>query len=85
MSTSTQVVLPKHVFITGANGFIGRALAARYRHLGAEVCGIVGITYRQQLRFMGRRNARARERVPSRSVGCVAILEVVEFVFRQRE
>ncbi|MFT5482116.1 MAG: nucleoside-diphosphate-sugar epimerase [Halieaceae bacterium] len=28
------------VFITGASGFIGRALATRYREEGAEVCGI---------------------------------------------
>lgn len=28
------------VFITGANGFIGRALAARLRELGAEVTGV---------------------------------------------
>ena len=28
------------VFITGANGFIGRALARRYRELGSTVCGI---------------------------------------------
>jgi nucleoside-diphosphate-sugar epimerase len=40
MSTSTRVEPPKRVFITGANGFIGRALATRYRHLGAEVCGV---------------------------------------------
>ena len=39
MTTSTQVPPPKRVFITGANGFIGRALAQRYRSLGAEVCG----------------------------------------------
>jgi nucleoside-diphosphate-sugar epimerase len=30
----------RKVFVTGANGFIGRALARRYRALGAEVCGI---------------------------------------------
>jgi len=28
------------VFVTGANGFIGRAVAARYRALGAEVRGV---------------------------------------------
>jgi nucleoside-diphosphate-sugar epimerase len=28
------------VFVTGANGFIGRALLARYRDLGAEVAGV---------------------------------------------
>jgi nucleoside-diphosphate-sugar epimerase len=32
--------VPQRVFITGANGFIGRSLARRYRTLGAEVCGI---------------------------------------------
>lgn len=32
--------VPRRVFITGANGFIGRSLARRYRALGAEVCGI---------------------------------------------
>jgi nucleoside-diphosphate-sugar epimerase len=40
MLTSSEVVPPRRVFITGANGFIGRALAERYRHLGAEVCGV---------------------------------------------
>lgn len=28
------------VFITGANGFIGRSLAQRCRSLGADVCGL---------------------------------------------
>jgi len=32
--------LPKRVFVTGANGFIGRTLMERYRGLGAEVCGV---------------------------------------------
>ena len=32
--------LPRKVFITGGNGFIGRALLQRYRDLGAEVCGV---------------------------------------------
>ena len=32
--------VPKSVFITGASGFIGRALAERYRALGAEVRGM---------------------------------------------
>jgi len=32
--------VPSKVFITGANGFIGRALARRYRDLGAEVGGV---------------------------------------------
>ncbi len=31
---------PKKVFITGANGFIGRQLASYYRALGAEVAGV---------------------------------------------
>jgi len=31
---------PARVFITGATGFIGRALAARYRSLGSEVHGL---------------------------------------------
>ena len=39
MGETTQSVVPQRVFITGANGFIGRALAQRYRSLGAEVCG----------------------------------------------
>jgi len=30
----------RRVFITGALGFVGRALAARYRELGAETCGL---------------------------------------------
>ena len=30
----------KSVFITGANGFMGRALAERFRALGAEVAGV---------------------------------------------
>ncbi len=30
----------KKVFITGANGFIGKKLAHKFRTLGAEVCGI---------------------------------------------
>ena len=32
--------IPGKVFITGANGFIGRALAVRLRELGAEVGGV---------------------------------------------
>jgi 2-alkyl-3-oxoalkanoate reductase len=39
MVTASEFLPPKRVFITGANGFIGRALAQRYRALGAEVCG----------------------------------------------
>lgn len=31
---------PTSVFITGANGFIGRSLARKYRELGAKVSGI---------------------------------------------
>lgn len=31
---------PRRVFVTGASGFIGRAIQARYRGLGAEVCGV---------------------------------------------
>ena len=31
---------PRKVFITGANGFIGKALTARLRELGAEVTGV---------------------------------------------
>lgn len=30
----------RKVFITGALGFVGKALAARYRQLGAETCGL---------------------------------------------
>lgn len=32
--------LPRAVFVTGANGFIGRALLERYRDLGCETCGM---------------------------------------------
>lgn len=32
--------IPRSVFITGANGFIGQALAARYRALGCDVKGM---------------------------------------------
>lgn len=32
--------LPRRVFVTGANGFIGRALLQRYLDLGAEVAGV---------------------------------------------
>ncbi|MEQ6901510.1 NAD-dependent epimerase/dehydratase family protein [Nocardioides sp. YIM 152588] len=32
--------LDQHVFITGANGFIGRAMAERFRALGATVTGV---------------------------------------------
>lgn len=30
----------RRIFITGALGFVGRALAARYRELGAKTCGL---------------------------------------------
>ena len=30
----------RKVFITGALGFMGRALSAQYRALGAETCGL---------------------------------------------
>jgi len=41
MSTALQSpTLPRCVFITGANGFIGRALAQRYRSLGVDVRGV---------------------------------------------
>jgi len=36
----TPVDVPRRVFITGASGFIGQALARHYRALGAETCGI---------------------------------------------
>ena len=39
MSNNLQSI-PGRVFITGASGFIGRALATRYREQGADVCGI---------------------------------------------
>lgn len=32
--------LPERVFVTGANGFIGRAVMTRYRNLGVAVCGV---------------------------------------------
>jgi 2-alkyl-3-oxoalkanoate reductase len=39
--TSRPVVAePLHVFVTGANGFIGRALATRLRDLGCAVTGV---------------------------------------------
>ncbi len=39
-SGGQKPALPKRVFVTGANGFIGRAVMTRYRSLGAEVCGV---------------------------------------------
>lgn len=35
-----EEAIPRRVFVTGANGFVGRAVAARYRALGAEVAGV---------------------------------------------
>ena len=40
MDIESRIDCPRRVFITGANGFIGRALAQRYRGYGAEVCGV---------------------------------------------
>jgi nucleoside-diphosphate-sugar epimerase len=40
MEIESRISRPKRVFITGANGFIGRALARRYRDYGAEVSGV---------------------------------------------
>lgn len=39
-SQGQQPELPRRVFITGAGGFIGRALMQRYRALGCEVRGM---------------------------------------------
>ncbi|MBD2858807.1 NAD(P)-dependent oxidoreductase [Spongiibacter sp. KMU-158] len=39
-SQGQSPAVPKSVFITGANGFIGRCLMARYRAVGAEVRGM---------------------------------------------
>jgi nucleoside-diphosphate-sugar epimerase len=36
----SRIAVPERVFITGANGFIGRSLAQRYREYGAEVAGV---------------------------------------------
>jgi nucleoside-diphosphate-sugar epimerase len=36
----SRIAVPNRVFITGANGFIGRALAQRYREYGADVAGV---------------------------------------------
>ena len=35
-----EPTLPRKVFVTGANGFIGRVLVERYRTLGSEVSGV---------------------------------------------
>jgi nucleoside-diphosphate-sugar epimerase len=40
MTIEARISRPRRVFITGANGFIGHALAQRYRGYGAEVCGV---------------------------------------------
>lgn len=40
MGVQSRITLPRRVFITGANGFIGRALAQRYRGYGVEVRGV---------------------------------------------
>lgn len=40
MEVASSVSLPRRVFVTGANGFIGRALARRYRECGVEVRGV---------------------------------------------
>jgi nucleoside-diphosphate-sugar epimerase len=40
MSTRLAPKVPARVFITGANGFIARGLAARLRELGAQVSGV---------------------------------------------
>ena len=39
-SAGQTPVIPKSVFITGANGFIGKALVQRYRALGCDVRGM---------------------------------------------
>lgn len=39
-SVGQQPAVPRAVFITGASGFIGRALMARYRALGCRVAGM---------------------------------------------
>ena len=40
MDIRSRIDLPQRVFVTGANGFIGRAVAQRYREYGAEVAGV---------------------------------------------
>jgi nucleoside-diphosphate-sugar epimerase len=40
MDIQSRITTQRRVFITGANGFIGRALARRYREYGAEVAGV---------------------------------------------
>src|SRR5215470_7392537 len=36
----SQSWVPRRVFISGASGFMGRVLAARYREIGSEVRGV---------------------------------------------
>lgn len=40
MDIKSRIAVPKRVFITGANGFIGRSLAQRYREYGSDVGGV---------------------------------------------
>jgi len=40
MNIQSRISPPRRVFITGANGFIGRALAQRYRACGSDVAGV---------------------------------------------
>lgn len=40
MGSESRVAIPRRVFITGANGFIGRALATRYRGYGTAIAGV---------------------------------------------
>jgi len=40
VDVESRILPPQRVFITGANGCIGRALAKRARDQGADVCGV---------------------------------------------
>lgn len=40
LEISMEATKYRRIFITGALGFVGRALAARYRELGAKTCGL---------------------------------------------
>jgi nucleoside-diphosphate-sugar epimerase len=40
--------IPARVFISGASGFVGRSLAARYRQLGSEVRGVDKVADRKE-------------------------------------
>ena len=40
MTQPPEPAVPARVFVTGASGFVGRAILARYRELGAEVRGV---------------------------------------------